>query len=415
MKFVPVPGTEVKFSIWLTRNQDFQDFAKEANLKWDPGRWNEPDRPVVSITWSQAKAFCHWLTKKERESGTIPQNGEYRLPTDWEWSKAVGWDDDIRKTSQEREAKPCNEYPWGKQWPPPKGVANLAPNLGVDDESGTCPVGKFPPNHLGLYDMAGNATQWCEDFYDGKAGDKVSRGSGFPAHNSSQTLSSRRKPAPPDQPNVRIGFRCVLASANAGSPAPVAVVPAPVAPVAPVPVPPAAPIMTAPPAGTTPLKLLSQEGPNAIEWAVAPLDQAVPAGIRQNLKLLREELLDEAKAKPAATPEAYALARQLCDGLVSVLDERDATLVKVGYRAAQADANTAVDTRPMEVRRNHTNWPQYAREKDLAAESFRQQMNRSALTKELPKVEWSNRTGALRKSFDALYSKYREALRQEMK
>ena len=57
-------------------------------------------------------------------------------------------------------------------------------------------------------------------------------------------------------------------------------------------------------------------------------------------------------------------------------------------------------------------WPQYAREKDQAAEIFRQQMNQAKLSKELPKVDWSDRTSVLRKNLDALYAKYREALRQ---
>ena len=56
-------------------------------------------------------------------------------------------------------------------------------------------------------------------------------------------------------------------------------------------------------------------------------------------------------------------------------------------------------------------WPQYAREKDQAAEIFRQQTNAANLTKELPKVEWSKRTAVLRRTLETLYAKYREALR----
>ena len=89
------------------------------------------------------------------------------------------------------------------------------------------------------------------------------------------------------------------------------------------------------------VKTLSQQAPNAIEWALAPLDQAVPGDIRRNLTALREDLLDEAKAKPVAGPEAYAIGRQLCDALIAVLDERDGTLVRAGYRAA-GEANTGI-------------------------------------------------------------------------
>jgi hypothetical protein len=163
-------------------------------------------------------------------------------------------------------------------------------------------------------------------------------------------------------------------------------------------------------------KTLSQQAPNATDWVLAPLDQSVPADIRRNLTVLREDLLDEAKDKPAAGPEAYAIGRQLCDTLIAVLDERDATLVRMGFRAAQANANTRVTSQALEARRNYMmSWPQYAREKDQAGEIFRQQTNVAALTKELPKVEWSNRTAVLRKILDALYAKYREALRQGKK
>jgi len=162
-----------------------------------------------------------------------------------------------------------------------------------------------------------------------------------------------------------------------------------------------------------PLETLSQQAPNAMEWVLAPLDQAIPEGIRQNITALRENLLDEAKAKPASAPEAYAAGRQLCDKLIAALDERDATLVRFGYRKAQANANTKVTSQALEARRNHLmSWPQYAREKDQAAEIFRQQMNQAKLSKELPKVDWSDRTSVLRKNLDALYAKYREALRQ---
>jgi preprotein translocase subunit SecE len=60
-------------------------------------------------------------------------------------------------------------------------------------------------------------------------------------------------------------------------------------------------------------------------------------------------------------------------------------------------------------------WPQYAPEQDQARKIFRQQTNNANLTKELPKVEWSNRTAMLRRTLDVLYAKYREALRQGKK
>ncbi len=153
------------------------------------------------------------------------------------------------------------------------------------------------------------------------------------------------------------------------------------------------------------------------DWALAPLDEAVPTDIRRNLMLLREDLLDEGKMKPVADPEAYAAGTQLCDALVSVLDERDRTLVRYGYRVAQAEANTVVDSQHLEADRSKkgNSWPQYAREKRQAAEIFRQQKNTANVQKELPKVEWSSRVTYVRTVLDGLYEKFRAAVRQTMK
>lgn len=161
------------------------------------------------------------------------------------------------------------------------------------------------------------------------------------------------------------------------------------------------------------LDILSQQAPNATAWATAPLDVSIPGEIRQSLTLLREDLLDEGKANPKSGAEAYAAAQKLCDALIVSLDERDRTLVRAGFRAAQADANTRVTNQSLDAHAPYrSSWPQYARIKDQRAEIFRQQMNYATVRKELPKVEWSDRTAVLRNGLDALYAKYRDALRQ---
>jgi hypothetical protein len=180
--------------------------------------------------------------------------------------------------------------------------------------------------------------------------------------------------------------------------------------------PPVAPIATpAPsPASSQPslLGALSEQAPNASAWVLAPLDETVPGDIRQNLTMLREDLLDEGKASPRAGPAAYAVGRQLCDALISVLDERDATLVHYGYRVAQVEANTQVTSVQLEADRNHQmSWPQYRRERAQAAEIFREQENSAHAEEQLPKIDWSNRCAVLRRALDGLYAEYRESLR----
>ncbi|MDO8302282.1 MAG: SUMF1/EgtB/PvdO family nonheme iron enzyme [Sedimentisphaerales bacterium] len=193
MKFVPVPGTKVLISVWDTRVEDFHAYAKatdcvhsggmmvmkvkkndngsygtpyelDKEVSWkNPGFKQEADHPVVGVSWEDAKAFCAWLTKKERKAGRIGAEQEYRLPTDAEWSAAAG----------------DSNYPWGNEWPLPKGAGNYADEAfvaklpkqewahvpGNDGYERTSPVGAFKANRLGLYDMGGNVWQWCEDWY----------------------------------------------------------------------------------------------------------------------------------------------------------------------------------------------------------------------------------------------------------
>ncbi len=92
MKFVPVPGTEVLFCIHETRYKDYAAYAAEnpsVNSTWENQTYDSyviternNDHPVTQVSWEDAKAFCAWLSKKERKT--------YRLPTDEEWSIAVG-------------------------------------------------------------------------------------------------------------------------------------------------------------------------------------------------------------------------------------------------------------------------------------------------------------------------------------
>jgi hypothetical protein len=161
------------------------------------------------------------------------------------------------------------------------------------------------------------------------------------------------------------------------------------------------------------LDTFSQLAPNASAWVLAGLDEGVPPNVRQNLTYLREDLLDEYKQKPKASQEAYKLAHQLCSTMINALDERDQTLVRAGFRAVQADAGISGTNQALQARRNYMmSWPQYAREQAQRAELIRQGTAGAQVGKALPKVEWSTRTAALRKTLDGLYAQFREALRQ---
>lgn len=160
------------------------------------------------------------------------------------------------------------------------------------------------------------------------------------------------------------------------------------------------------------IEVLKDQGPNALEWAMAPLDQALPPDIRQNLTYLREDLLDEAKQKPKAGANAYTLGSQLCDKLLIAIQQRGQASVQAGYTAAQADADVRVTSQALEARRNYKmSWPQFARETSQRAEIGRQQMSAAELKKEKTKVEWASRADVMRPILDGLYRQFREALR----
>jgi|GEM_PF-2876415 len=228
MRFVPVAGTKVLFSIWETRVKDFGAFVRESGYAWQAkaGYEQGPDHPVVMVSWEDAKAFCAWLGNKEGR--------EYRLPTDEEWDAAVGQE----------------EFPWGKEWPPPPGVDNLAgeeSKLGQrgdpqdkniikgyrDKHPRTAPVGSYGPLKSGLHDMAGNVREFCEDWYTEGIHRKCKAGGGAPPEYNSDEIrkgnirkvlrggswdfstrealrSSYRSPHLPARRHNYHGFRCVL-------------------------------------------------------------------------------------------------------------------------------------------------------------------------------------------------------------
>jgi formylglycine-generating enzyme required for sulfatase activity len=247
MKFVPVPGTKVLFSIWDTRVQDFKVFAESVGsdtnhrtgvLKHDgwgqregyswrnPGFTQGPTHPVCGVSWKDAQAFCRWLTERERKTGLITTNQRYRLPTDEEWSIAAGLTYELGSTPTEKDAQNKGVFPWGMGWPPPAGAGNFAGAEAKDmdwpdefktiagyrdDYPRTSPVGSFAPNPLGLYDMSGNVCQWCEDWGNKKHYDHVLRGGSWFNYQPDRLYSSQRFHGSMNFHLVMYGFRCVLA------------------------------------------------------------------------------------------------------------------------------------------------------------------------------------------------------------
>ena len=162
------------------------------------------------------------------------------------------------------------------------------------------------------------------------------------------------------------------------------------------------------------IEVIKDQGPNATEWALTPLDEAIPSDIRQNLTFLREDLLDEgAKKATHGSPKAYQLASEYCDKILTALSQRQLARVKAGYRAAQAEANKAISNQALDARRNYKmSWPQYAREESQRAALRENEADKADVKKERIKLEWAGRAEQMRKALDGLYAQLRAALRQ---
>jgi len=178
---------------------------------------------VAGVSWDEANAFCQWLTEKEIAEGKLPKGMKYRLPKDEEWSRAVGLASEVGATPKERDGKNQVDFPWGTEYPPPKGKAGNYADTAFHEKFPTdnwvagytdgfvvtSPVGSFPANKYGLYDMSGNVWQWCEDLYEPGNAERALRGASWHDFNRSRLLSSNRVRGI-DHRNSTWGFRCVL-------------------------------------------------------------------------------------------------------------------------------------------------------------------------------------------------------------
>ena len=151
------PVTQGQWKAIATRT----DIKVERDLDPEPSHFKEPyesidrwQRPVEQVNWNQAVEFCKRLSKLTGR--------KYRLPSEAEWEYACRAGTStpfyFGETITPELANYDGNYTYGKG---PKG----------ENRGQTTPVGKFPPNAFGLYDMHGNVYEWCaDDWYDNYVG-----------------------------------------------------------------------------------------------------------------------------------------------------------------------------------------------------------------------------------------------------
>ncbi len=234
MRFVPLGKIHV--AVWQTRLRDFNAFVEATSydavggmssvivangfklnaMSWkNPGFAQTPEHPVVGVSWEDANQFCAWLTRKERSEGALTPFQSYRMPTDLEWSEAVGLSHEQGSTPEDRSGKMKGVYPWGTSFPPPVDSANYAGSesrVDAPEKWAVIPGFHFRPNALGLCCVGGNVWEWCLDKFNRTMTWRTLRGGSWATSRSEETLSSYRRGYDPLFRSDNVGFRCVVAS-----------------------------------------------------------------------------------------------------------------------------------------------------------------------------------------------------------
>jgi len=188
-----------ELAVHQVTNAEYRCYLAAAGVAappcWADANFNDPNMPVVAVSWHEAAAYCRWLGKAS--------NKHCRLPTEAEWECAA------------RGGAEKSWYSWGDA--PPESLPDYATRW----KSGPEPVGRYAPNAYGLFNLGDNVHEWCADWYAaayyndspqrnprGPASGvrKASRGGSW-RHHIKVSRNAARSSIPPEFQYADYGFR----------------------------------------------------------------------------------------------------------------------------------------------------------------------------------------------------------------